>query len=192
MDKAALRRDFLLKRMNLTENEASSKNDLICRNLIQSSTLSGDETIHIFLPQINKKEIDTWNIINALQTLFTGIRIAAPFVIPKTKEMQHYILDVQTRLISNQWGIPEPDPQTSKPVQVQKIDVIYIPLLAFDEHGYRVGYGGGYYDRFLDKCRADAVKTGLSFFEPVSKIDDINPYDIRMDSCITPEKTWIW
>ncbi|MCF0051400.1 5-formyltetrahydrofolate cyclo-ligase [Dyadobacter sp. LJ53] len=192
MDKAALRRDFLLKRMNLTENEASSKNDLICRNLIQSSTLSGDETIHIFLPQINKKEIDTWNIINALHTLFTGIRIAAPFVIPKTKEMQHYILDAQTRLISNQWGIPEPDPETSKPVQVQKIDIIYVPLLAFDEHGYRVGYGGGYYDRFLDKCRTDAVKTGLSFFEPVGKIDDINLYDIRMDSCITPEKTWIW
>lgn len=192
MDKASLRRDFLQKRMNLTNDEVSAKNDLITRNLIESIAINGGETIHIFLPQINKKEIDTWNIIRQLQTFFPKIRIVAPYVMPKTKEMEHYVLDAQTRLNDNQWGIPEPDPSTSQPVHVEEINIIYIPLLTFDERGYRVGYGGGYYDRFLAKCRPNAVKTGLSFFEPVTSIDDINEYDIRMDACITPEKIWIW
>ncbi|MCF0042507.1 5-formyltetrahydrofolate cyclo-ligase [Dyadobacter fanqingshengii] len=192
MDKASLRRDFLQKRMNLTNDEVSAKNDLITRNLIESIAINGGETVHIFLPQINKKEIDTWNIIRQLQTFFPKIRIVAPYVIPKPKEMEHYVLDAQTRLNDNQWGIPEPDPSTSRPVYVEEIDIIYIPLLTFDERGYRVGYGGGYYDRFLAKCRPNAVKTGLSFFEPVTSIVDINEYDIRMDACITPEKIWIW
>ena len=192
MDKAALRKDFLFKRMSLTPEEASIKNGLIVQNLIESFALSDTQTIHIFLPQINKNEIDTWNIIRQLQTLSPSIRIAVPYVIPQTKEMEHFILNEQTRLITNQWGIPEPDPATSQKVNVQEIDCVYIPLLAFDQRGYRVGYGGGYYDRFLAKCRPDAVKTGLSFFEPVTHINDINRYDIRMDYCITPEKTWIW
>lgn len=192
MDKASLRRDFLQKRMNLTIDEVSARNNLLTRNLVESLAINGSETIHIFLPQVNKKEIDTWNIIRQLQTFFPEIRIVAPYVIPKTKEMEHYVLDTQTRLVDNQWGIPEPDPSTSQSVHVEEIDIIYIPLLAFDERGYRVGYGGGYYDRFLAKCRPNAVKTGLSFFEPVTSINDINEYDIRMDACITPEKTWIW
>ncbi|SKC11363.1 5-formyltetrahydrofolate cyclo-ligase [Dyadobacter psychrophilus] len=192
MDKASLRRDFLQKRLNLPDDEVSLKNDLIARNLFASLAINGGETIHIFLPQINKKEIDTWNIIRRLRLMFPELRIVVPYVIPKTKEMEHYVLDTQTRLVTNQWGIPEPDPATSQIVDVQGIDRICIPLLAFDERGYRVGYGGGYYDRFLAKCRPDAVKTGLSFFKPIAIIEDINPYDIRMDSCITPEKTWIW
>ncbi|MCF2490630.1 5-formyltetrahydrofolate cyclo-ligase [Dyadobacter sp. CY347] len=192
MDKATLRKDFLLKRISLTPEEAAIKNDLICRNVLESLTLSGTENIHIFLPQINKKEIDTWNIIRQLQIAFPNIRIAVPYVIPKTKEMEHYILNTQTHLITNQWGIPEPDPLTSQTIPVQEIDHIFIPLLAFDEQGYRVGYGGGYYDRFLAKCRPDAVKTGLSYFGPVANISDVDIYDIRMDACITPEKTWFW
>lgn len=192
MDKAALRKDFLCKRMSLTEEEILVKNNLICQNLFIALSLQRLETIHIFLPQINKKEIDTWQIINRLQTSFPQIRVAAPYIIPGTKEMEHYVLDKKTRLINNQWGIPEPDPATSTRVNVEEVDRVYIPLLAFDERGYRVGYGGGYYDRFLAKCRPDVIKTGLSFFEPVSKIDNIDAYDIPMDACITPEKTWIW
>jgi len=192
MDKAALRKDFLSKRLQLTDDEMEIKNELICQKLLQSFTADAPETIHIFLPQIGKKEIDTWKIINQLRIAFPKMRVIVPYVIPKTREMEHYELNAQTQLISNQWGIPEPDPATSILVDIQEIDFICIPLLAFDERGYRVGYGGGYYDRFLAKCRPDAVKTGLSYFEPLMKIEDTNSFDIRMDSCITPEKTWIW
>ncbi|MCF2495847.1 5-formyltetrahydrofolate cyclo-ligase [Dyadobacter chenhuakuii] len=192
MDKAALRKDFLSKRMSLTEDDILVKNNLICQNLFAALTLQGPETIHLFLPQIIKNEINTWQIVNQLQASFSQIRIVAPYVIPGTKEMEHYLLDKNTKLITNPWGIPEPDPATSIRVNAEEIDRVYIPLLAFDERGYRVGYGGGYYDRFLAKCRPDIVKTGLSFFEPVSKIDDIDPYDMPMNASITPEKIWTW
>jgi 5-formyltetrahydrofolate cyclo-ligase len=74
-------------------------------------------------------------------------------------------------------------------VNPEAIDTAIVPLLCFDERGYRVGYGKGYYDRFLAKCRPNCLKIGLSFFEPVENIDDINEYDIPLDLCIAPDRT---
>jgi 5-formyltetrahydrofolate cyclo-ligase len=68
--------------------------------------------------------------------------------------------------------------------------VILVPLLAFDLKGFRVGYGGGYYDRFLVQCRPDAVRIGLSYFDPVEKIVDIDRYDVTLHSCVTPDETY--
>ena len=63
-----------------------------------------------------------------------------------------------------------------------------LPLLAFDKKGYRVGYGKGFYDRFLLNLKEDALKVGLSLFEVEDDlISDINSYDIPMDICVTPE-----
>ena len=66
----------------------------------------------------------------------------------------------------------------------------YFPLLAFDEQGHRVGYGKGFYDKLLSKCKPDCKRIGLSLLEPTSKIDDINPHDGILHACITPSKTW--
>jgi 5-formyltetrahydrofolate cyclo-ligase len=71
-------------------------------------------------------------------------------------------------------------------VPVSKIDVVFVPLLAFDKNGNRVGYGKGFYDNFLAKCREDVIKIGLSFFEPEEIIDDVFKTDIRLDYCVTP------
>lgn len=68
--------------------------------------------------------------------------------------------------------------------------MVLIPLLAFDKKGYRVGYGKGFYDRFLADCRPDVVKVGLSVFEPIDEIADLNEFDIKMDFCITPNRVW--
>ena len=71
-----------------------------------------------------------------------------------------------------------------------EIDVVFIPLLCFDKHGNRVGYGGGYYDKFLTKTKSSCLKIGLSFFEPVDFIQGINMNDIPLDMCVTPEKLY--
>jgi 5-formyltetrahydrofolate cyclo-ligase len=190
MDKASLRKDFLRKRMDLTQDEASIKTDLILENLLKSLALLTFETVHIFLPQLGKNEIDTWKIVPQLRISFPDTSIAVPFVIPGTREMEHYLLDSETILIHNQWKIPEPDPLTSTKISSDKIDVILVPLLAFDLKGFRVGYGGGYYDRFLVQCRPDAVRIGLSYFDPVEKIVDIDRYDVTLHSCVTPDETY--
>ncbi|MEO6281986.1 MAG: 5-formyltetrahydrofolate cyclo-ligase [Dyadobacter sp.] len=192
MDKASLRKDFLSKRINLTQDEASVKNDLIVKNLLQSLELLTFETVHIFLPQLDKNEIDTWKIIEQLRISFPDVSIAIPYVIPGSREMEHYLLDSETVLIPNQWKIPEPDPLSSIMISPEKIDVILVPLLAFDLKGFRVGYGGGYYDRFLVQCRPDAVRIGLSYFSPVEEIGDIDSYDVPLHCCVTADQTYLF
>jgi 5-formyltetrahydrofolate cyclo-ligase len=58
----------------------------------------------------------------------------------------------------------------------------------FDRRGFRVGYGKGFYDKFLSECRADCLKIGLSYFEPIDEISDAQNFDVRLDCCITPKE----
>ena len=185
MNKSFLRSKFLKKRKELSEKEIEEKNEAILENSKHFFKTNGINTIHIFLPQLGKTEIDTWRIISFLHN-FGQLKIISPRIIPGTREMEHYQLTPETILINNQWKIPEPDPETSLKVLPVDIDAVFIPLLAFDKRGFRVGYGGGYYDRFLVQCRSDIVKIGLSFFEPEDKIDDLDSFDVAMNYCITP------
>mgnify|MGYP003575184065 FL=1 len=85
----------------------------------------------------------------------------------------------------NEWGITEP--VSGVEVLPEQLDIVLIPLLVYDKKGNRVGYGKGFYDRFLSECRSDAMKVGLSFFEPVDLISDANELDIPLDACISPK-----
>ena len=101
--------------------------------------------------------------------------------------MSHYLLTDNTRIKPNIWNIPEP--QDGVQIEASKLEVIFVPLLAFDKVGHRVGYGKGFYDVFLKKC-PNAVKIGLSFFEADEKIKDIHPDDIALDYCLTPNQIY--
>ena len=102
--------------------------------------------------------------------------------------MQHFQYSDEMELVKNSFGIAEPaGGETFSP---DEIDLVLVPLLAFDERGYRVGYGKGYYDRFLSECREDVIKIGLSFFEPEEQIDDINQFDIPLNYCVTPQEVY--
>jgi 5-formyltetrahydrofolate cyclo-ligase len=108
-------------------------------------------------------------------------------VVPKVAEGNHfnnYLLTDNTLLVKNRWGIPEPAEGIEVPAE--KIDLVFLPLLAFDLAGHRVGYGRGFYDNFLANCRRDVIKVGLSLFEAEAQISDINPRDIAMNYCLTP------
>ena len=75
-------------------------------------------------------------------------------------------------------------------IDEKEIDLVLVPLLCFDKKGFRVGYGKGFYDRFLSKCRSDVLKIGLSYFKPVEKIEDVRDFDVALDYCITPKGVW--
>jgi 5-formyltetrahydrofolate cyclo-ligase len=68
--------------------------------------------------------------------------------------------------------------------------VVFVPLLAFDKQGNRVGYGKGFYDRFLANCKPETIKIGLSFFEVENEIADVFNNDIELDYCVTPNKIY--
>jgi len=103
------------------------------------------------------------------------------------KQMESILLESQTTFVRNKWGIEEPE--LGVLVEPFEIDIILLPLITFDVYGHRLGYGGGYYDRYLPYC-VNATKIGLSYFEPVSIIPETNKYDVKMNSCITPEKVF--
>jgi 5-formyltetrahydrofolate cyclo-ligase len=190
MKKAALRKEFLQKRKDADERWLIEKNALIAQNLEKYLIGNTPGALHTFLPQLNAREIDTFRIIDMLRKSFPSTRIAAPYIVPGTREMEHFLVTPFTHLVTNQWRIPEPDPLTSEKISPEEIDIVLVPLLAFDRKGYRVGYGGGYYDRFLPQTRPDCIKMGLSLFEEVDAIEDIDAFDIPLDACITPMRVY--
>ena len=91
-----------------------------------------------------------------------------------------------TKIKKNEYNIPEPISGLSVPNEM--IDVVFVPLLAYDKQGNRIGYGKGFYDKFLSECKPKVVKIGLSFFEPEEIIEDVYQNDIKLDFCVNPEQ----
>ncbi|WP_373516732.1 5-formyltetrahydrofolate cyclo-ligase [Pricia sp.] len=140
---------------------------------------------HIFLPISQQKEIDTHFILSILQGRDKNV------VLPKVTgndSLKHFLLTDATKFQTNRWNIPEPVDGIE--ITTDKIDVVFVPLLAFDKKGNRVGYGKGFYDIFLRECRKDVKKIGVSLFEAEDIIEDIDANDIPLDYCVTPQKTY--
>lgn len=184
MQKIELRKAYRNKRENLSFEKIQSQSLKISNNALQMKIWSF-LYYHIFLTITESKEIDTSYLLTLLQGKDKNI------IVPKTvsnNQLENYLLTDNTLLRKNKWHIPEP--MDGIIVNEKQIEVVFVPLLAFDKKGNRVGYGKGFYDTFLNKCNADVLKIGLSFFEPEEKIDDITKNDIPLDYCITPEKVY--
>ena len=98
--------------------------------------------------------------------------------------MENFYFEGLHQLVTSAWGIQEP--KQGIPTEIEKIDLVLVPLLAFDKAGHRVGYGKGFYDRFLKGCRPDCLKAGLSFFEAEEILTDADELDVPLDLCVTP------
>ena len=144
--------------------------------------------VHVFLPAARQHEPDTWPLIRWLWQAHPAVQVAVPVVQPDGATLRHYHLTPTTQLVENRWGIPEPVGATE--VAPATLDAVLLPLLAFDEQGHRVGYGKGFYDRFLAECRPDARRLGLSLAPPVPRIADTWPGDVPLHACLTPERVW--
>jgi 5-formyltetrahydrofolate cyclo-ligase len=77
-------------------------------------------------------------------------------------------------------------------VDADQLDMVFVPLIAFDEQGYRAGYGKGFYDRFLATCRPDCIKVGFSYFAAVDRLEDRHQFDVPLDLCITPHNAYVF
>ena len=187
MDKKALRNYYLQLRMNLSEAEWAKSSQRMCDLFFVSVDLSFVRTIHIYLPLKKKAEPDTWLIIDRLKREFTHIQIAIPKIDPTKDTMKCILFEGVHQLKKNEWGIEEP--KSGKEIAAKEFDLIIVPLLAFDKTGHRVGYGKGFYDKFLSQCRKKSKKIGLSFFEPVEKINSEST-DFKLTHCITPKEVF--
>ena len=180
-NKKELRLKSKTLRNSLSENDIEEKS-LAVANKILTLPIWEKTYFHIFLPITEQKEVNTEFILHLLSGKDKEIIVSkADF---ETRNMTHFLLTDNTRIKKNAYNIPEPEDGIEVPSH--KIDVVFVPLLAFDKKGHRVGYGKGFYDKFLSECKPDVIKSGLSFFEPEELITDVFEGDIKLDYCVTP------
>ncbi|MEO6638500.1 MAG: 5-formyltetrahydrofolate cyclo-ligase [Ginsengibacter sp.] len=187
MTKKELRNILKEKRKNLPAREVEIYNDLILINF-QKLHLPFLSCVHTYVPSQKLGEAETFHLVKFLEFQNPGIKVLVPKIDTESDDMHHFHLQDDVNMTDNLFGIAEPTNGTK--VDPTEIDLVLVPLLAFDERGYRVGYGKGYYDRFLKTCRPDALKVGLSFFEASEDIEDINQFDIPLNFCVTPQRIY--
>lgn len=187
MTKAELRKLYLSKRVRLSDDEYRNACDSICSNFFRAIDLGNVKVLHSYLTIAKNKEPDTILIIQQVQARYPDVRISVP-KINTDDTLTSYFYEGKKQLADSDWGILEPTGGTvTDPLD---IDLIIVPLLAFDKHGHRVGYGKGFYDRFLQSCRPDSLKVGLSLFPAEDKIDDIAEFDQPLSLTVTPETAY--
>jgi 5-formyltetrahydrofolate cyclo-ligase len=186
MTKSELRVLYLEKRKSLSENERKGKSQRIADCFFENFNLESVSLLHVFLPIERALEVDTSLIYERLWRVFPQITTVAPRVNSQTEMLDSLRFMMETKLVKNKWHIFEPEGNDL--IKRERIDLVLVPLLCFDRRGFRVGYGKGYYDKFLSECRADCLKIGLSFFEPIDEIADTHKYDVPLDFCIATDE----
>ncbi len=185
MTKPELRKTYLQKRKDMSSSEYIELSHRLKDQFFHHVDLSAIKVLHTFLPLKKNKEPDTGMIITHIQNEFPSVRLCVPRIHTVADRLENFFFEGMHQMAENAWGILQPI--TGTPLGADKIDMVLVPLLAFDLAGQRVGYGKGYYDWFLATCRPDCYKVGLSFFPPVDKIHT-GSGDVALDCCITPEK----
>lgn len=182
MLKKELRLKYKALRNQLSENELDEKS-LAIANKVLTLPIWDKTYFHIFLPITEHKEVNTEFILHLLAGKDKDIIISKSDF--ETRNLTHFLLTDNTKIKKNEYNIPEPIDGIEVPTS--KIEVVFVPLLAFDKTGNRVGYGKGFYDKFLSQCNPKTIKIGLSFFETEDLILDVFENDVKLDYCVTPE-----
>ncbi|MGB1309224.1 MAG: 5-formyltetrahydrofolate cyclo-ligase [Oceanihabitans sp.] len=185
MTKTELRIAYRLKRKKLTEEQLEDYSLQIANQLLQLA-IWDFSFYHIFLTITELHEVNTDFILSILSGKDKNIVLSKSDF--KTGLLKNFLLTDNTTIKKNKYNIPEP--VDGIPIPAENIEVVFIPLLAFDTIGNRVGYGKGFYDTFLASCKPETLKIGLSFFEAESKITDVFEGDIALDYCVTPKQVY--
>jgi len=185
--KAALRTAYKQRRRELTERDRLKLDDLI---LIQFQKLILHD-VHALLsywPIKSHYEINTLPLTDYLIFKIPGLRVCFPKTDFAQTKLQAVEVGKDTSFEINHAGIGEP--VDGELIYPEELDMIFVPLLAYDKRGYRVGYGKGFYDRYLHLCKKNVIKVGFSYFEPEDMIPEVNEFDIPLNLAITPQRIY--
>ena len=186
MTKSELRKAFLVKRQSMTRPEHDIASARIAANFFDNIDLAKINVLHCFISIERSGEIDTVPIFKRIWSDLPFIVTAVPRINLESNELESIRYAGDTELSYNHWQIGEPIHNDR--IDPFEIDIVLVPLLCFDRRGHRVGYGKGYYDRFLARCRPDCQRVGLSIFPPIDEIEDAHAGDFKLDLCVTPDK----
>ena len=185
LNKVELRKKYKALRAQLSENQIENHSLTIANKLLELDIWQ-QSFYHIFLTIESYNEVNTDFILNILSGKDKNIVISKSDF--KTKTLNNFLLTDSTTIKLNNYNIPEPVDGIE--IKNDKIEVVFLPLLAFDQNGNRVGYGKGFYDKFLADCKPETIKIGLSFFEAETKISDVFKDDVALDYSVTPQKIY--
>lgn len=187
MIKQELRKTYLEKRMAILSREKIKLDDLL---LIQFQRLAFDDVriLLSYFPMDQKNEPNTLLFSNYLRHTIPNLEIAFPKVDFTAGNMQAVLINEETVYQKSNNQIQEP--REGEIIDRKDIDLIFVPLIACDSKGFRVGYGKGFYDKFLAGCGENVLKVGFSYFAPVGEISDVHDFDIPLNYCITPESVY--
>ncbi len=177
MLKEDIRTTYKEKRAQMSDDERKELSAKILELTLEHFDLEGKK-ISLFLPIERHREILTWDLLKEKNS-----RFYLPIV--KTGgRLVHICYESEGQIEVSDFGIPEPIYGTvGAPTE---FDLVIVPLLAIDKKGHRVGYGAGFYDKFLKECREDCKFVGLSFFDPIENIGDMVESDIPLHYCVHP------
>ena len=185
MNKALARKNFKLKRLDLTPSELNELSQKIIIQLINKFNFN-EKLVNIFLPIQKFNEIDLTPLID--EVLIRKGLICINKANFKNHALTPYLFSKQNQIELSDFGIPEPS--NGKKISPSNIHYVIVPMLAFDKNGYRVGYGKGFYDAFLSECNDSAVFIGVNHFDDSIKINDIKEHDVALHYVVTPEKIY--
>ncbi len=178
--KERLRKRVLAVRMGLDRGQAEVSGQAILEQVLGLEAYRRAKLVHTYISS-KENEVDTRALIGAC--LKQGKRVAVPVVMPGTKTLAHALIDGLDQLVVGPWGLAQPDPAAATWLPAEaRIDLVVVPGLAFDRRGHRIGWGGGYYDRFL--AQVQAVKIGLCYDALVLDRIPGEPHDVPVDMVV--------
>ncbi|MEE1155448.1 MAG: 5-formyltetrahydrofolate cyclo-ligase [Acutalibacteraceae bacterium] len=176
--KTQLRRKYKTIRNNISSINRKLYSDVIVQKIFNLQEFKNAETVFVYV-NIGD-EVETLEIIK--KALQLGKKVAVPYCIPNTCLMDFYYIDSINQLQKGSFGVPEPNPNCCKKAEVKK-GLIIVPALSFDLQGYRMGYGKGYYDRYLSDFFG--VSVGICYSHTISKCTLRGVFDRRVNYIIT-------
>jgi 5-formyltetrahydrofolate cyclo-ligase len=189
MKKQELRKIYRHKRKELSGFERAKLDDLLLIKF-QQAEIPFIKSLFSYWPIEENQELNTHILTDFLEFKNPGLVVAYPRTDTMMDEMIAVVVNAETDFLKNDFNIYEPAAGDVLPAD--EIDMVLVPLLAFDKKGYRVGYGKGYYDKFLAECKKDCLKVGLSYFDPIETITDKADFDVPLNFCITPQTIYVF
>jgi 5-formyltetrahydrofolate cyclo-ligase len=191
MKKSEIREKALAERKSWTQEKFNLKNsELLNQIKAFMQPLPRNLMLMSFQSMEHTREVMTSPMHSLLINEPYFHQLIFPKIEKNTSQLIPFLTDKKSKFEKSEWGILEPMEETAVRLNPKDVDIIFIPLLALDTNGHRVGYGKGFYDRFLASTKPDVIKIGLSLEEPIEPIEDINPFDIGLDFAITPKSVY--
>ena len=189
MTKQAARTHFMEQRNLLT---LPQQHGLVAAMMghFQQMNFAPCQFVLSYRPLADRNEVPIHFFEDMLLDNFPDARLCYPAANFDNGSMQAYENNAALEWETVRFGIEQP--RRGDAIAAQTIDVVFVPLLGFDIKGNRLGYGKGFYDRYLGQCSENVISIGFSFFEALPAITDIAPHDVPLKYCVTPQTLYVF